>query len=376
MNKDLPARLNSIQALRGFAAVLVVFFHIAEFQRDVIPTTAVGDHALISGLWDRGFAGVDLFFVISGFIMVYVTRNVPHGLSSAFHFLKFRITRIYPLWWIYALLMMFYFWLFYGNPADISQSETSGGMGLYLTKSLLLIPQHAMPVLVTGWSLIHEMWFYLVFSVILLLPRRWLLPALSFWGTMVIVGFTLGFSQPFSRDILSLATAFITLEFIGGGIAAWVLIKSPPRFAAIFTFLGALALLMALSFYTDISSATHLWERVVIFGVPGILLVYGAVGMELQNRLWVPRWQIVLGDWSYSLYLSHYFVISGLRRVFPMIAEKLPEPMSDMFVLGTEGVLDNLLFTILAILGSVFLAGLSFRLIERPLIKGARRVFS
>jgi len=98
----LPKRLGSIQALRGVAALLVLLFHLAAFQREMAMGNAV-DIALTTGLWDRGWAGVDLFFVISGFIMVYVTRETGRSLGDVRSFLTSRITRIYSAFGIDVL---------------------------------------------------------------------------------------------------------------------------------------------------------------------------------------------------------------------------------------------------------------------------------
>ena len=93
----LPKRLESVQALRGVAALLVLFYHLASFQRQMAEENR-DDILLTSGIWDNGWAGVDLFFVISGFIMVYVTRNSGRTLKDVGRFMASRITRIYPLW--------------------------------------------------------------------------------------------------------------------------------------------------------------------------------------------------------------------------------------------------------------------------------------
>jgi len=166
------ARLSSIQALRGIAALLVLVFHIAEIQRSVIGTGP--DTIWLSGWWNGGYSGVDLFFVISGFIMVYVTQNKAGSWRHSLQFLYARIVRIYPVWWVFSGIMALYFWQAYGVPADIERANISGGLGAYLLRSVLLLPQAAVPVLGLGWSLIHEVYFYLVFALILCVPRRYL----------------------------------------------------------------------------------------------------------------------------------------------------------------------------------------------------------
>ena len=95
MTKDgSTQKLISVQALRGLAALLVVMFHISSmFRLNGEPRSDA-----LGAFWDRGFAGVDMFFVISGFIMVYVTRNLPQTVQAYQRFLWARLTRI---WWRY-----------------------------------------------------------------------------------------------------------------------------------------------------------------------------------------------------------------------------------------------------------------------------------
>ena len=104
-------RLDNIQALRGIAALAILFYHLALFIRGGV---FKGQSGFPFGAWDQGWAGVDLFFVISGFIMVWTTQSIQPGLSTARGFLWRRVTRIYPLWWFCAGIMAIYFFVAYG----------------------------------------------------------------------------------------------------------------------------------------------------------------------------------------------------------------------------------------------------------------------
>ena len=110
------SKLNSVQALRGLAALFVLIYHISQQQLHAIGAigasarTPTVDLWLLSGPWNQGYAGVDLFFVISGFIMVYVTqkfaKNAGQKAADVAAFLYKRIVRIYPLWWVFALSLI------------------------------------------------------------------------------------------------------------------------------------------------------------------------------------------------------------------------------------------------------------------------------
>jgi peptidoglycan/LPS O-acetylase OafA/YrhL len=178
-----PQQLQSIQALRGIAALIVVCFHSANSFRNHLPSDLSSEgyqreYQLMSGFWDRGFAGVDLFFVISGFIMMYVSFRKKPSFETCFIFLHARLIRVFPVWWLFASIISVYYFSAYGAPGDPDRAGMVGGPWKFFVQSMLLIPQNALPVLYTGWTLIHEIHFYVIFAILLLLPRKYVLPFL------------------------------------------------------------------------------------------------------------------------------------------------------------------------------------------------------
>ena len=158
----------SIQYLRAVAALLVVFYHtiyqIKEYQG-----------LFESGIWRFGASGVDIFFVISGFIMWVTAAARP---TRPLAFMRNRIVRIVPMYWIVTLGL---FTLSSILPNAIMIVDTTPG---HLARSLLFIPhpdpaqpERLWPLLLTGWTLNYEMFFYSIFACALLLPRRLMLPA-------------------------------------------------------------------------------------------------------------------------------------------------------------------------------------------------------
>jgi exopolysaccharide production protein ExoZ len=151
--------LISIQYLRGVAALLVVIFHISR-----IPSLRY-----LSWL-DTGAIGVQIFFVISGFIMWYTTSSRR---LSPFEFWYHRIIRVVPLYWLFLLLVIV---ISLSNPQDLNSTAlTTAG----IIKSFLFIPYYnavpingIAPILVPGWSLNYEMFFYLLFGFSLFLSAR------------------------------------------------------------------------------------------------------------------------------------------------------------------------------------------------------------
>lgn len=357
----LPAKLESIQGLRGIAALLVLFFHMASFQRQMARGNA-DDIALVSGIWDNGWAGVDLFFVISGFIMVYVTRNMGRNFQDVSRFIISRITRIYPLWWVCAGIMTLYFWITYGMPAAPDRVESFNEAIVYAAKSYMLIPQQAEPILGLGWTLIHEMFFYIVFAALLFLPRKYLPLNLMIWAGLTIIGTQFIRPAAYGRTLAELAVSPLSLEFIAGALAGYFISISKVFRPRVLLVSGLILACLGFLFFPDNGTHSHTILRVGIFSVPFVFLTYGWVGCELNGYWKMPKWLSRLGDYSYSLYLTHYIVLVTLRRIYRTM---FPE---NLWV-GAAGIWDNIIFAILALSLSVVTASIFYRCIERPSLK-------
>jgi len=357
-----PAKLQSVQALRGIAAFLVLLFHVNALQ------LADGEarSRAFGAFWEQGYAGVDLFFVISGFIMVYVTRELAPSIGSAGRFLYARITRIYPLWWVFAACMAGYFFVAYGQPAPPDRVE-SGGVLAYLLKSFFLLPQANTPVLGVGWTLIHEMLFYVIFAAGLLFSGRYLLAWLGVWGGLIIAASVIQLPPNHAGDFWQLLTSPLNIEFILGAAIGWIFFyrKLTPGLGGKWLLIFG-GLYFALNLLRDIGGGDFfLWKRVLAYGLPCAVLLLGAVMMEREGKISVPAWLSKIGDWSYSLYLVHMLVLLAIRRVWKGADGALPESMQ----FGAEGMLDNILFAVLGITLSLLASAISYKLIEKPALK-------
>ena len=370
-------RLDTIQALRGLAAYLVLFYHIAAMERSAIAALGTDESPLVGGIFRNGYAGVDLFFVISGFIMVYVTAKRPENLATVRDFFLARLYRILPPWWLFAGIMAFYLYLTYGVPWDAEALERTGNTGLnYIIRSFLLLPQPNFPVLGVGWTLVHEMYFYVGFALILLFPRRFLPLLLLLWGGAVVIGASFGLTNVYANDFVGLAFYLMTLEFIAGALVGWAFVKGFRPFPGIAFLLGLVSFLVVLAVLPPYVPNLLTWGRVAAFTLPCALMVYGAAG--LQARLghgWVARTMTRLGDWSFALYLSHMIVLSGLRKGLPLLAGILERrfglsPEATGFLrLGTEGYLDNVFYILVAVILSTMAAAFAFYAFERPVLR-------
>jgi len=117
----------------------------------------------------------------------------------------------------------------------------------------------------------------------------------------------------------------------------------------------------------------HLEVPINISSFPYALLLYGAMGLEKVRNWQPPRPAKLLGDWSYSLYLSHLLVLGVIIRTFPVIAARTPEFVAQFFDLGQIGIIDNLTFILTSLVASLIVAVFFFYAFERSLMRYFRK---
>lgn len=279
-------KLQSIQVLRGAAALLVVLYHARSLEMTGIASAGSLEKPLINGLFASGFAGVDLFFVISGFIMVWVTEATRNGPGTSSDFLFARLTRIYPVWWVAAALGLLYAVVSGEFSLAPGASGPHGGTALdFSIKSFLLIPQEGFPVLEIGWTLIHEVYFYLAFALILLLPRTFMNWALLLWGIAVVGASLAGLTRHIAHDILTLVIHPMTMEFIFGAAIGRLVTSRLIWRAGLITLASTLWLVAGIALQGEPGNYTLLWGRVLEIGLPCAGLIYGIACLDAQNRL-------------------------------------------------------------------------------------------
>jgi exopolysaccharide production protein ExoZ len=294
-----------------------------------------------------GAAGVDVFFVISGFIMWSITAARP---PSPARFLRDRITRIVPL---YALTTLLLAVAATAIPGMFPRLRFDTG---YVLASLLFVPVRSpfnseiAPLLTQGWSLNYEMFFYVMFALALLLPARFRLPVLS----TTLLGLALvGFFYSSPNPIIFTYTDPRLLEFLAGLILGWLYTRQqlPGRTWGWLSLGGGVVF--------GLVSATELvvMPAVIAWGIPATLLVAGLVTLEVRGGIATWPFLTVLGDASYSIYLTHGFALSVTRK---FVGE---QNYPAVLVLGS--------------LASIVLGLVVWRYLERPItnaLKDQRRV--
>lgn len=344
--------------MRGLAMLLVVLVHLqaSEAQHSSDP--------LLPWASQFGIMGVDIFFVISGFIMVTVTQDHPYPWRSALHFLLHRLMRIYPAYWLASLALLLASVLL-----PITTSSPVQDIAFVL-KSFLLWPQAQMPLLAVGWTLVHELFFYIVFTALLCLSTRWRSIALALWAVATVASY-LHWHPPAWQPVWVVLTSPLTLEFIAGCFLAQCLQHRslrhrplqhrPLQHPAYVLLTGVLATAASWMHWSWTHPGTLPGEmmRVVYFLPPSLLLLAGAIGLEQRTRT-LPHWLAAAGDASYSIYLTHVPCIAAMAMLWRWFAPQ-------------AGWVDNAM-TVSITLGATILFGVLFsRCIEKPLLHYSRR---
>jgi len=348
--------LQSIQVCRALAALLVVHVHATVMARVYAERYGSLD-AISNGVYnalDFGQLGVDLFFVISGFIMIFVTHSLPPSRVSVQSFLERRIARIVPLYWLFTFLLTALILL---APGVVVHNDLSG---TFLLKSLFFIPVarsdgEIAPLVAPGWTLNFEMFFYLSLGALLLLPARhrvWLLSLV--FVCLAGVGFALPLGP--AHPIASLLTSPLLLEFLYGCWISTLVLAGRivgPSWSALCVLVGVAGIVA--DFFLPLQAFRHF-----SWGLPSALLVYGLLCLERAKGLRFPRFLVRIGDASYSLYLVHWFVLPPVGRVWAKS--------------GLGHYLPGDVLVVLGIVASVGAALIVHRYLEDPLIRWARRL--
>ncbi|PVM88513.1 acyltransferase family protein [Caulobacter endophyticus] len=331
--------LANVQILRLVAAVIVVFGHAQQELREMAGPTTLASWRPIP--W--GF-GVDIFFVISGFIMYIVAGDSFGSLRASRRFLARRLERIAPLYWIFTSALLALTLLGFGSGGKPDWVQTLA--------SYLFFPVHRAdgairPILSVGWTLNYEMLFYVLFALAMLLPKRVGMAALS--ATLL----TLVALAPLARQGPAFAVYWtdpIILEF-AAGLLLGSLYKRQVRLSMLAA--GAMAI-------GGFALAAATWPqapRALVSGFPAALIVAAAALGPNPTRPGALQGALIAGgDASYALYLSHIFVINAVSLVWARAGLNAP-----------------LLFLGLTLAGSILIGALVRLGLEKPILSLMRK---
>ncbi len=345
-------KLDSMQMVRAIAMLMVLFIHLDAFS------TRIFNYPVFSGFFmPGGDAGVNIFFVLSGFIIFYVHKGDIGKKVKFFPYLIKRFSRIYPTYWAANLLIIpLHFLLPQFGLGDEREART-------IIYSLLLLPQYHAPIIHAAWSLSNEVFFYLMFSLAIILKFKRILPLvfLVLMGTIFNIFYSFQGITVFQNPFLNLIFSYHNFEFLLGCLSAYLIVKYNIRLKKMLLFIGSIlifSMIVIERFYGDLGAL-----RLLGYGIPAFFVLTSLGAYEIREKLRVPGFLLpkvllLLGDASFSIYITHQLFISGIGRVLKSLGlVDLIGPFAVVIIIG--------IFTVLA--------GLIFHLkIEKPLLYFSR----
>jgi exopolysaccharide production protein ExoZ len=335
------SKLLGLQYLRAVAALMVAYYHTR------IQVPALTPYLQAGGVidTDRLSFGVDIFFVLSGFVMMITSQDIRPG-----DFFVRRLIRVAPLYWLLTLVLA-------GIALVAPNLFRSTTVSVeYLVKSLLFIPYanptqdfQARPILVPGWTLNMEMFFYAIFALALFAPRRLRLVSTGVvFGTLVTVGALL--PHPASTPVLAFYTFSGISEFWIGMVLAELYsreaLRMPMPVAVALIMLGFAVLLVPMPLFPDVRISNDIGSAAIVLGVVAIEQTRGIGEIPVLG---------ILGDASYSLYLTHIFTLGLMRVIWAKV--------------GWVSASGAAVFATLSLIACSLFAVASYRLVEKPVTR-------
>lgn len=335
-------KFGSVQIFRAIAANLVVLSHLhgieAKYGRGYI--------VLPDWIGAAGPAGVHFFFVVSGFVMVFASLG-----ASWWSFLLSRITRIYPPYWAYTTVIVLIVWTL---PHYVSGDFRIPGL---LLKSYLLWPDDGPPLLTVGWSLVFEMYFYMVWTLLMAFAVPVPLGLIG-WAAATVALIAWGAT---GTPVMSIIASPLTFEFIAGAIVGLMVTKFPTPFRNWLLLVGLTGLALGFLYYLRLPANDTSLTSVISLAVPFSLILYCGVSWECSRAepLRGLGWMVRLGDASYSTYLSHVLVLSALGRLFVHVP--------------VRGWIVELVLVVTCVALANLVGLVSYSLLERPVLRLSRQ---
>ncbi len=293
-------RLDWLQCLRAFSLLVVVAYHVG---------TVVDIHFKDSRLvhwFGFGHCGVDIFFVISGFILYRLHHGEFGRPDRTPTYLKKRFVRICPLYWLLTTAVLL--------PALIAPGLVKAYKltGAGILESYLLFPIHyaGLPIIPPAWSLFHEVKFYAFFALLIAFPAPWHRWWMSAWciGSIGTTAWIILAKPVFENFWDFFWMGPHNLMFLSGCLSGWLINKSKPVMPPAGAFLTAGFLLLAFIAWLDVGEVISRLARMGGYAAAGFLLVTGSVALDNghEKTRVAPAWLVRLGDASYSAYLIHF----------------------------------------------------------------------
>ncbi|WP_231584155.1 acyltransferase family protein [Domibacillus indicus] len=246
--------------------------------------------------------GVNYFFALSGFMMYYIYRESFDKPGQAKSFLLNRFIRIYPLYWILTCVFLLILFSFPGQFWEVDINIEA------VLTSFLLLPNssEAEPLLLVAWSLVHTVFFYIVFSLFFLVKRNISVPILAAWALLSVAFYQgyIGIDHYLIRFFFNL----YNIIFLAGILCAYAVthFKWNIKWSAAFVMIGLLGFP-----FTWINYLYHFvnLDFDLGTGLASVFIILGLASIDLQKEVRIPAFFHYLGNAAFSIYLSHNLIL-------------------------------------------------------------------
>lgn len=329
--------LNLIQFSRVIIPLFVVLFHVKAFMNHYF-------HYNFLGLPDVSKSGgVYYFFSLSGFMAYYLYHQNFGTPSYIKDFLYSRVIRIYPVYWFLTLLILpIYFFL------PSLGFENDRGLVRIVT-SFLLLPHQSQPLIGVAWSLVHTMFFYLVFCLFFLKDKLFPNVIIFIWSILsVLIGFNL---VPVEHYLIQYIFNVYNLMFLLGILCAQSVLKRHLTVLSAWFYIFTGIFIFPLAWVNEQFHWIRLDFQMIIL-LATMLIMLGFASIDLQRDVKLPKMAMFLGDASFSIYLTHYYTGTLISLFITKWFSK---------------VLPNALVAMILIITSIISGCIVYVLVEKPI---------
>lgn len=327
--------LGSIQACRAIAAISVLLFHVNITLRkekylsiDIFP------------IFNQASIGVEFFFVLSGFIILYAhSKDIGHP-SRINNYIYRRFTRLFPALWITLVIIT----LAQVALPSLRPPETFNP--IVLISDFFLLPSENNDRLAISWTLRHEILFYIMFLSALI---SWKLGTFVLLATAIpsILAIFFEFMFPFNKVFTSYNILFIM------GIGSYYITKNKKYSNSVLLFIGLALLIIGILYayrnnmYKDNISGVNVKSNILIifYGIGSMLIITGLCSIEISRPIKIPSFLIIIGNASYAIYLVHYPIISFMSKISTEVYQRCDiSPKLIFVVVAAVAISGGLLF--------------------------------
>lgn len=298
--------------------------------------------------FSAGTFGVDIFFILSGYVMALISHNVSPGSTSARSFVFRRGLRVYPIYWIYTLLVLLAYFVY---PEGVNSSYATNPS---VIRSFLLLPDFSTPLLNVGWTLIYEVYFYCLMALLLFFRIE---TRNTFFMILFIFLIVYNYFFYISTDPINPFEKYYLGPLICEFILGYWLFFQRVKFSSLMNLIvmvSSVLFVLSTSYWVDINSN---FKRLFLFGLPAALFVYSFLSFFEGKRNF--RSIVLLGDISFSTYLSHIFVLNVIGVGFGFFE--------------IEGIFGSILCLLVSIFAVYVWSFISYFFIEKKVMSFVRK---